>query len=124
MAAYVGRADAPLGDQTPGVVLLDFSKRREQAVDDLTICAGFCPTRRLSLNGACAHGFVALSFRQAMRLQCPVYGNSNKMIARRLHFTEAAIKVHQKSLFAISVPTSRIQAAIWALNNGLAPNIF
>ena len=36
MAVYAGQADAPLGDQTPGVVLLDFSKEPEHAVDDLT----------------------------------------------------------------------------------------
>ncbi len=69
---------------------------------------------------ATSHG---LSEREGQVLQCLVQGDSNKMIANRLHITEATIKVHMKSLLRKINATNRTQAAIWALKNGLGPNI-
>ena len=45
------------------------------------------------------------------------------MIANRLVITEATVKVHMKSLLRKTNLTSRTQAAIWALNSGLASNV-
>ena len=45
------------------------------------------------------------------------------MIANRMNITEATIKVHMKSLMKKINATNRTQAAIWALNNGLASNV-
>ena len=45
------------------------------------------------------------------------------MIANRLNITEATTKVHMKSLFRKINATNRTQAAIWALKNGLGPNV-
>ncbi len=42
-ADAVGQIQALLGDQTPGVVLLDFSAEPEHAADDLTHLRGILP---------------------------------------------------------------------------------
>ena len=44
-------------------------------------------------------------------------------VANRLGITEATVKVHIKSLLRKINATNRTQAAIWALNNGLAANV-
>ena len=69
---------------------------------------------------ATSHG---LSEREGQVLQCLVQGDSNKMIGNRLNITEATIKVHMKSLLRKINATNRTQAAIWALKNGLGPNV-
>ncbi|WP_207481318.1 LuxR C-terminal-related transcriptional regulator [Arenibaculum pallidiluteum] len=61
-----------------------------------------------------------LSPREVEILRCLVNGDSNKMIANRLGITEATVKVHLKSLLRKISASNRTQAAIWALNNGLA----
>ncbi len=61
-----------------------------------------------------------LSPREVEILRCLVNGDSNKMIANRLGITEATVKVHLKSLLRKISASNRTQAAIWALNNGIA----
>ncbi len=69
---------------------------------------------------ATSHG---LSEREGQVLQCLVQGDSNKIIANRLNITVATIKVHMKSLLRKINATNRTQAAIWAMKNGLGPNV-
>ncbi len=61
-----------------------------------------------------------LSERELQILQCLVVGSSNKVIANRLNVTEATVKVHLKSILRKIKAQNRTQAAIWALNQGLA----
>jgi two-component system nitrate/nitrite response regulator NarL len=61
-----------------------------------------------------------LSERELQILQCLAQGDSNKTIANRLDITEATVKVHVKSLLRKIQATNRTQAAIWAVNQGLA----
>jgi two-component system nitrate/nitrite response regulator NarL len=61
-----------------------------------------------------------LSEREKQILQCLAQGDSNKTIANRLEITEATVKVHVKSLLRKIEATNRTQAAIWAVNQGLA----
>jgi two-component system nitrate/nitrite response regulator NarL len=61
-----------------------------------------------------------LSQREMQILRCLLNGNSNKMIANHLSITEATVKVHLKSLLRKINASNRTQAAIWALNNGIA----
>ncbi len=76
------------------------------------------PTR---INTANLHG---LTEREVQILQCLVLqGDSNKMIANRLGITEATVKDHMRKLLRKTNATNRTQAAIWALNNGFAPNV-
>jgi two-component system nitrate/nitrite response regulator NarL len=61
-----------------------------------------------------------LSDRELQILQCLAQGDSNKTIANRLDITEATVKVHVKSLLRKIRANNRTQAAIWAVNQGLA----
>jgi two-component system nitrate/nitrite response regulator NarL len=61
-----------------------------------------------------------LSDREMQILRCLVVGSSNKVIANRLNVTEATVKVHLKSILRKIKAQNRTQAAIWALNQGLA----
>jgi two-component system nitrate/nitrite response regulator NarL len=61
-----------------------------------------------------------LSERELQILQCLAQGDSNKSIANRLEITEATVKVHVKSLLRKIQANNRTQAAIWAVNQGLA----
>jgi two-component system nitrate/nitrite response regulator NarL len=62
----------------------------------------------------------SLSQREAQILRCLVHGDSNKVIGLRLDITEATVKVHLKSLLRKIGAANRTQAAIWAMNNGMA----
>lgn len=64
-----------------------------------------------------------LSDRELEILRCLVSGDANKVIANRLAITEATVKVHMKSLLRKIKAGNRTQAAIWALNHGLAPGL-
>jgi DNA-binding CsgD family transcriptional regulator len=58
--------------------------------------------------------------RQAMILKSLVNGDSNKVVARKLHIAEETVKVHMKRLLRRIGVKNRTQAAIWALNNYFA----
>lgn len=44
-------------------------------------------------------------------------GQSNKMIARKLGITEGTVKVHVKNLLHKLGLRSRVEAAVWVLEN-------
>jgi two-component system, NarL family, nitrate/nitrite response regulator NarL len=60
----------------------------------------------------------SLSARQKFILNCLIEGDSNKTIARKIHITEATVKVHLKAILRKIRVQNRTQAAIWAMNNG------
>ncbi|GAB2726190.1 two-component system response regulator NarL [Halomonas garicola] len=49
-------------------------------------------------------------------------GMSNKLIARKLEITEGTVKVHVKHLLKKLRLRSRVEAAVWAVQQGLAPD--
>jgi DNA-binding CsgD family transcriptional regulator len=59
--------------------------------------------------------------RQAMILKSLVNGDTNKVVARKLHIAEETVKVHMKRLLRRIGVKNRTQAAIWALSNYFAP---
>jgi two-component system nitrate/nitrite response regulator NarL len=61
-----------------------------------------------------------LSCREADILKCLVDGESNKHIGRRFDIAETTVKVHIKSILRKINASNRTQAAIWALNHGIA----
>jgi two-component system, NarL family, nitrate/nitrite response regulator NarL len=63
---------------------------------------------------------MSLSSREKQILFCLINGCSNKMISRELQISEATVKVHVKLLLKKLNVTNRTQAAIWAVNNGIA----
>ncbi len=68
-------------------------------------------------------GSYGLSEREGQIIRCLSQGDSNKQIANRLGITEATVKVHMKSLMRKIRASNRTQAAIWALHNGLGPEL-
>jgi two-component system nitrate/nitrite response regulator NarL len=61
-----------------------------------------------------------LSPREVQILRHLMSGYSNKAIARELGISEATVKVHLKALLRKVRVSNRTQAAVWAMNNGLA----
>ena len=59
-------------------------------------------------------GARSLSSREAEILSSLMEGNSNKLIARKLHVTEATVKVHVKAVLRKIGVANRTQAAMWA----------
>ncbi|HYE50466.1 MAG TPA: response regulator transcription factor [Azospirillaceae bacterium] len=62
-----------------------------------------------------------LSRREVQILACLLAGQSNKSIARRLSITESTVKMHFKNVMRKIRAQNRTQAAVWALQQGIAP---
>ena len=62
----------------------------------------------------------ALSPREREILQHVARGASNKEIARALDLAESTVKIHVQHILRKLELTSRVQAAVWAIENGLA----
>ena len=128
-----------LGDGS-GVDVVGAFDRLHQAVAIEPLQAGTAPEARLG-GTMCAHDSPApgenvstrlsngpqrkdprqtLTPRESEILMHLVRGEANKAIARHLEITEATVKVHLKSLLRKISAANRTQAAIWAMNNGLA----
>lgn len=61
---------------------------------------------------------AGLTEREEQILQLIAHGLSNKMIARKLDITEGTVKVHVKHLLKKLNLRSRVEAAVWAVNQG------
>lgn len=73
-------------------------------------------------DGARANDNMAdLSPRETQILACILSGHSNKAIARRLAITESTVKMHFKNAMRKINASNRTQAAIWAMEHGIAP---
>lgn len=59
-----------------------------------------------------------LTQRERDILQLITLGMTNKAIARKLSITESTVKVHVKHLLKKMKLKSRVEAAVWALQNG------
>jgi two-component system, NarL family, nitrate/nitrite response regulator NarL len=72
--------------------------------------------------GSCGieKGSAQLSPRERQVLICLARGESNKEIARSSHISEATVKVHLKAILRKINAQNRTQAAIWAIEHGLA----
>jgi two-component system nitrate/nitrite response regulator NarL len=60
-----------------------------------------------------------LTSRETQILQCIAQGKTNKSIARELNIAEATVKVHVKNLLRKIELRSRVEAAVWVLENRL-----
>ena len=67
-----------------------------------------------------ANGEGFLSEREVEIVSRLTDGMPNKVIASELTITEATVKVHLKSIMKKLGVSNRTQAAIWAINNGMA----
>ncbi|WP_069385059.1 two-component system response regulator NarL [Halomonas caseinilytica] len=78
------------------------------------ILAGIVSTGRAAPTDALS----SLTSRELNILRALARGMSNKMIARRLDITEGTVKVHVKNLLRKLGLRSRVEAAVWAVNQG------
>lgn len=62
-----------------------------------------------------------LTDREREILELIAQGKSNKLIARDLDITEGTVKVHVKHLLKKLNLHSRVEAAVWAVENGFKP---
>lgn len=62
---------------------------------------------------------TALTERERAILACLAGGMSNKLIGRELNITEGTVKVHVKNLLKKLNFRSRVEAAVWAVEQGL-----
>ncbi len=65
-------------------------------------------------------GGKALSRREHEILCLVIEGESNKMIANSLRIADATVKIHLRRILKKINATNRTQAAVWAVNHGLA----
>lgn len=70
-----------------------------------------------ALNAPPATAAVDLTDREREVLELLADGRSNKEIARRLGISDATVKVHIKNLLRKLNVKSRLEAAVWALQN-------
>jgi two-component system, NarL family, nitrate/nitrite response regulator NarL len=73
-------------------------------------------------NGQIGH-FNGLSDREMQILACLLNGAQNKQIAYELKISDGTVKVHLKAILKKIHVQNRTQAAIWALNHGIARDI-
>lgn len=63
---------------------------------------------------------MVFSERESDVLRCLVNGESNKRIALNLNIAEATVKIHLRSILRKTRVSNRTQAAIWAIQRGIA----
>jgi two-component system nitrate/nitrite response regulator NarL len=61
-----------------------------------------------------------LTERETETLGLLAEGLNNKLIARRLDISDGTVKVHIKNILRKLKVKSRLEAAVWAINNGFA----
>ncbi len=66
-------------------------------------------------------GAKLLSGRELEILSLIIEGDSNKIIANKLKITEGTVKIHVRRILKKIHASNRTQAAVWAVNHGLAP---
>ncbi|SHH84199.1 response regulator [Pollutimonas bauzanensis] len=66
-------------------------------------------------------GLDKLTPREKDTLACLARGESNKMIARSLDVSESTVKIHVQSILKKLELSSRVQAAIFAVEHGVVP---
>jgi two-component system nitrate/nitrite response regulator NarL len=76
----------------------------------------------LPSNGGRVGHVHGLSDREMQILGCLVNGAQNKQIAQELDISDGTVKVHLKAILKKIRVQNRTQAAIWAMNHGVAPD--
>lgn len=66
-------------------------------------------------------GTTVLTEREATILRCLAAGMSNKAIARELDIMDSTVKVHVRNLLKKLHFKSRLEAAVWAVNQDTTP---
>ena len=75
--------------------------------------------KRETINGGKAGDGESLTPREAEILECVARGLSNKEIARELDIAESTVKIHVQNILRKLGLTSRVQAAVYAVERGV-----
>lgn len=93
---------------------------RQAATGQLTISPQLTQVPAQALRGDDRpKGIEELTDRERQILRQLAHGYSNKMIARKLDITEGTVKVHVKRVLHKLGMRSRVEAAVWAVENHL-----
>ncbi|MBD9679791.1 two-component system response regulator NarL [Pseudomonas sp. PDM18] len=93
---------------------------RQAATGQLTISPQLTQVLAQALRGDDRpKGIEELTDRERQILRQLSHGYSNKMIARKLDITEGTVKVHVKRVLHKLGMRSRVEAAVWAVENHL-----
>jgi two-component system nitrate/nitrite response regulator NarL len=93
---------------------------RQAATGQLTISPQLTQVLAQALRGDDRpKGLEELTDRERQILRQLSHGYSNKMIARKLDITEGTVKVHVKRVLHKLGMRSRVEAAVWAVENHL-----
>ncbi|MCS4502668.1 Nitrate/nitrite response regulator protein NarL [wastewater metagenome] len=119
---------AALRDGADGYLLKDMEPEdmleriREAATGKLVLSDRLTRLLATAITGGRDHDsarLAELTSREREVLGGIAQGLSNKLIARRLDVSEGTVKVHVKNLLRKLGLKSRVQAAVWAVNQGL-----
>ena len=80
------------------------------------------PPEPPSIQSGAAPERVHLTAREREIMQCLARGESNKEIARRLDVAESTVKIHVQNILKKLNLSSRVQIAVYAVENGLSGN--
>lgn len=103
-----------LKDMEPERLILQI---REVLRGDLVVSPSLARVMAQALRVTSDSSAPDLTEREQQVLKMIAGGNSNKMIGRRLGITEGTVKVHVKNLLHKLGLRSRVEAAVWALEN-------
>lgn len=78
------------------------------------------PAAAAAVAGAAPQGLELLSPREREILQLIAQGDSNKAIGRTLDIAETTVKIHVQHILRKLGLTSRVQAAVFAVNSGIS----
>ncbi|MCW3147170.1 two-component system response regulator NarL [Stutzerimonas stutzeri] len=90
---------------------------REVLQGDLVVSPALARVMAQALRVTGSTPEIELTERERQVLKMIAGGNSNKMIGRKLGITEGTVKVHVKNLLHKLGLRSRVEAAVWALEN-------
>lgn len=103
-----------LKDEKPETVIRQI---REVLKGNLEVSPALTPVLAQSLRSPAPQNVAELTAREKDVLRMIASGKSNKMIGARLGISEGTVKTHVKSLLHKLGMRSRVEAAVWALEN-------
>lgn len=94
-------------------------KLRKILGDELVVSSSLAPVlaKAMSTKESKAEKDDTLSPRELEVITMISEGNSNKMIGNKLGITESTVKVHVKSILSKLGLRTRVEAAVWVINN-------
>lgn len=94
-------------------------KLRKILGDELVVSSSLAPVlaKAMSTKESKTEKDDALSPRELEVITMISEGNSNKMIGNKLGITESTVKVHVKSILSKLGLRTRVEAAVWVINN-------